>query len=572
MVALEALRAVGGRERERRVVAAQLGQARPARPRRRPRAPRGRRSRRPSPGARSRGRRGRPSSGSAACRRPRRRAASARTPAAGGQAPSGRAPGRAAAAARRRASSSPSSRGSSIGSGEVRAPGTAARSSSAATTAASSSRFVRARTARVEPSAGQVRIARATRTVSSAASGARTSRPAAARPGQDPLREPLPVVLHEPDRPLDDRPRAAVVRSRGRRAAARAARPPGRGRAARRPAASRRSTGRRRRRGRRRLAGAASSSASSQLGPVQVLGLVHEQRGSARPPAGEQAPRPRAGTSSARTSRSSKSTPPVARTAPLVGDERPGDRARRRVRRDLVRRDPQVELEPREREVQPPAVGLRRCPGTGRAARSSRSDQRLDGHAGVAQDLAAQRVERPDPHGPGRDAQRRERRVQPLRQLLRRPLVERDDRDRPGSARRRPPARRPGRPGSSSCREPAGATHSTGPGRRGRRRALVRARAARGARRRTGGGRWVMRRQGASRRLSAACPARRRCTARLPRAGGCDGPDGLNRVPFGRDLMPPPLGVRVAAAPSCWSRRGRARLRPRVPSPRRCPR
>ena len=68
--------------------------------------------------------------------------------------------------------------------GRSAARGTADPSRRATTTAGSSSLFVRARTARVDPSSGQERIARSSRTVSSDASGARTSRPVAAGPAR----------------------------------------------------------------------------------------------------------------------------------------------------------------------------------------------------------------------------------------------------------------------------------------------------------------------------------------------------------------------------------------------------
>jgi hypothetical protein len=54
----------------------------------------------------------------------------------------------------------------------------------ATTTAGSSSRFVLASTAWVDPSSGQVRIARSRRTVSSEGSGARTRRPVAVGPAR----------------------------------------------------------------------------------------------------------------------------------------------------------------------------------------------------------------------------------------------------------------------------------------------------------------------------------------------------------------------------------------------------
>ena len=72
-------------------------------------------------------------------------------------------------------------------------------------TAGSSSRFVRASTARVEPSSGQVRIARSTRTISSDAIGREDQPPGRARSGPDDLREALGVVLDETDGAFDDR-------------------------------------------------------------------------------------------------------------------------------------------------------------------------------------------------------------------------------------------------------------------------------------------------------------------------------------------------------------------------------
>ena len=81
----------------------------------------------------------------------------------------------------------------------------------ATTTAGSSSRFVRARTARVVPSAGHDRMARSRRTVSSGGVRREDQPALGRRPCPDPLGEPLPVVLDEPDGPFDDRPRAAVV-------------------------------------------------------------------------------------------------------------------------------------------------------------------------------------------------------------------------------------------------------------------------------------------------------------------------------------------------------------------------
>ena len=71
--------------------------------------------------------------------------------------------------------------------------------------------MVRARTARVESSAGQVadRPFEADGLVGRV--GREDQRARRRRPGADPLGEPLAVVLDEPDGPLDDQARAAVV-------------------------------------------------------------------------------------------------------------------------------------------------------------------------------------------------------------------------------------------------------------------------------------------------------------------------------------------------------------------------
>ena len=80
--------------------------------------------------------------------------------------------------------------------------------------------------------------------------GARTSRPVAAGPAPDRLGEPLAVVLDEPNGPLDDLTRAAVVHLEIDPAQAGQEGLEPRGSAGRRRAASHRSTGRRRRPGR----------------------------------------------------------------------------------------------------------------------------------------------------------------------------------------------------------------------------------------------------------------------------------------------------------------------------------
>ena len=97
----------------------------------------------------------------------------------------------------------------------------------------------------------------------------------------------------------------------------------------------------------------------------------------------------------ARRTRSSKSSPPVARKRALVGDEGSRGRAGVGISRDLVGRYAQLQLEARDRGVEPHAfggVGARQDTAKDRVA----IDERLHGHAGVKQDLAPERMERPD--------------------------------------------------------------------------------------------------------------------------------------------------------------------------------
>ncbi len=125
-----------------------------------------------------------------------------------------------------------------------------------------------------------------------------------------------------------------------------------------------------------------------------------------------------------------------------VRDVGGGHRPRRRIRGDLLPADPEVELQPGEGEVQPAAVGPR-GPRVQLAQHRVPIDERLHRDAGVREDLAPERVERPDSYRTRGDAQRLERRVEPLDKLVGRPLVERDEADR---GRRRPAVDEPGHP------------------------------------------------------------------------------------------------------------------------------
>ena len=211
---------------------------------------------------------------------------------------------------------------------------------------------------------------------------------ASARPraGQDPLGEPLAIVLDEAHGAGDDRWRASVVglEVHPPQARQRGGQPEDSPHVGETPrvhrlvvVADQEDVVRGRGQQQRQL----------QLGSVQVLGLVHQQPRGARPPAGEQA---RVRLQSLERAHQQVVEVETARIpdGALVGDEGAGDRPGRRVPRHLVRRDAQVQLEPREREVQPPAVRPR---DAGEQVTQHRVPvrERLHGHARVAEDLPA---------------------------------------------------------------------------------------------------------------------------------------------------------------------------------------
>ena len=178
-------------------------------------------------------------------------------------------------------------------------------------------------------------------------------------PGSDPLGEPLRVVLDEPDGPLDDLPRAAVVHLEVDPAQRRQVLWQARGSGARRPVASHRSTGRRRRPGRSGCAGAASSSASrswarSTSWTSSTSSSVQRSRQRASS-AASASRRP-----IARRIRSSKSSAAACRNGRLVRDERPSERSGFGVRGDSRGRDARLDLEPRDDGVHPRVEPARR--------------------------------------------------------------------------------------------------------------------------------------------------------------------------------------------------------------------
>ena len=339
----------------------------------------------------------------------------------------------------------------------------------ATTTAGSNSRFVRASTARVEPSSGQVRIARSRRTVSSDGSGARTSRPVAAGPARIAFANRSPLCSTSRTARSTTCPRAAVVDlevdpSQTRQERLEPEDPPDVGES---PAVDRLvvvadeedPVGR-----------GGQQQGEPELGAVDVLDLVDQQLPAATAPAGEQVRvafqlRDRAKDEVVEVESAARGH------GGLVGHERAGDRTRAVVRRDVGGRDAQLDLEPRDRRVESEEIGLVR-PRRDRGEDRRTVGERLDRDAGVAQDLAAQGVEGPDTDGSGLDAERRHGRIEPLGHLDGRPLVEGD---RPDRVRRRPGRDQPGRAGDQRRRlaAPRRRDAQRRSGRRGRGGSLV---------------------------------------------------------------------------------------------------
>ena len=191
-----------------------------------------------------------------------------------------------------------------------------------------------------------------------------------------------------------------------------------------------------------------------ELRPVDVLDLVDEQLAAALAPAGEERLVGRQHVD--RPQHEVVEVEAAGRgDGPFVVDEGSRRRAGIRVVRDLVGGHAQLQLQPRDRGVEPHpfrGVGIRAHPTEDRVA----VGQRLDGHARVAQDLAPERMEGPDGDAAGRDAQRLQRGIQPLGHLLGGPLVEGDRADGVG---RRAAVDQPRRPGHEGRR-------LAGPGRR----------------------------------------------------------------------------------------------------------
>ena len=307
--------------------------------------------------------------------------------------------------------------------------------------------------------------------------------PGRVRAGADDLREALHVVLDQPNRPIEDRRRTAVVRlevdpqeARQRlvgeaEQSAHVREPPAIDRLV--VVADEEDP----------VRGCGEEEGQPELRPIEVLGLVDEQMRAAGSPVGEDAGSP-SSRRSARATRSSKSSPPrrrisasyaanVRATGPASGSDSiaAGSMSRSSLKRDRI--------VSRRRRSAPVA--------SGRTARrtSSRSTSGSTRSPAVAQHLQPEGVERPDPHALGEAfAERREGSADPLAQLLRGALVERDRADRFRRRRPRRSARRSGRRASSSSRSQPG-----------RRRAPVRAARLPPAAGRPGGVRAVRQRQ-----------------------------------------------------------------------------
>ena len=203
-----------------------------------------------------------------------------------------------------------------------------------------------------------------------------------------------------------------------------------------------------------------------ELGPVEVLGLVDEQVGAARAPAREDvAVAPRGAGGRARRDRRSRGRPrrelaPRRRGRPGRSGPAPG----RAATSSAV--DAEVELQPRERACR--AAASRPAPASG-AIRAQHRDP-IDAAARPSAP-ASRRISSPSAWNVRTrtarraSAERRQRRREPLAELVRGALVERDRGDRVrATPRRTRAARRSARRASSSCRCPAGATHRIGPG------------------------------------------------------------------------------------------------------------
>ena len=289
-------------------------------------------------------------------------------------------------------------------------------------------------------------------------------------PGTDPLGEPLLVALDQADGSLHDLARAAVVHFEVDTAEAgqvldEAQDPPDVGEP---PAVDRLVVVADQKDA---VGGRRQQQCQTELCSVDVLDLIDEELPAVTAPAGEQG-RVRFEPLDGAQDEIVEIEAPGRGNGGLVVHEGPGHPPGFGIGSDRARRDAQLHLESRDDRIEAEQGGFvrprRDVPQHGRPV-----GQWLDGYARVAQDLTAKGVERPDPHGPRRDAQRRDGSIEPLGHLDRRPLVEGDRPDRLGWRAGRDQPGRPGDQGRRLSRTGRGDAQRRA-GRRGRSGSLVR--------------------------------------------------------------------------------------------------
>ena len=260
-------------------------------------------------------------------------------------------------------------------------------------------RLVRARTARVPPSSGHDPNRRAVRSGSSPGSGASTTAPGASARGRMTFSNRSWLWPISRTARCDDRRRAAVVdleidspEARQRCPDRQHATDIGEAPAVDRLVVVTHQEDAVRRRGEQQR--------KTELRAVDVLHLVDEQVRAPSPPP-IQCRRLALEDLESAPDEVVEIEATMLRERPLVRDEGTRDRPGAGVGRDVVYRGGQVQLQPRERgDVQAAPLG-RRCPRPQVGDQLGAVDQRFDRPAGIAEDLATQGVERPQPDFPG---------------------------------------------------------------------------------------------------------------------------------------------------------------------------
>ncbi len=300
-------------------------------------------------------------------------------------------------------------------------------------------------------------------------------RPRCRRPGADHLREPLAIVLDEADRASDDRRRTAVVhlevdapqpRQGGveREHSADVRQPPSVDRLV--VIADEEDP----------IGGCGQQQRHPELGAIEVLGLVDEQMRAATAPSLQQHG---VRLQSAECPRDEVVEVEATglRDRGFVRDEGPRDQAGLRIGRDRGRIDAQIQLEPRDRRVERPPPGRAGVRGD-LAEKRHPIDERLDA---LARHRAGSRgrghgTSEPEPRRPRRPIPPKGAKAvdEPLAELLRRPLVERDRGDLAGRRRAGRDEPRDPRDERGRLATPRRSHAEDRPGRRDRRVPLVR--------------------------------------------------------------------------------------------------